>query len=84
MKLKHLVMLCMAFLALSTGCSNPEKELENEAIYISNAIEHEGIDYLSDIPNNDKRITVISADGTVLAERHYQLLQHYMLLCTRH
>ena len=45
-----------------------EKELENEAIYISNAIEHEGIDYLSDIQNNDKRITLISADGTVLAD----------------
>lgn len=45
-----------------------EKELKNEAIYISAAIENEGTEYLKNIVNNEKRVTLISADGTVIAD----------------
>jgi len=45
-----------------------EKELKNEAMYISNAIENEGIEYLKRIISDDKRVTLISADGTVIAD----------------
>lgn len=43
-------------------------ELQNEASYISYAIKTEGISYLENFKKNDKRITLVSADGTVLAD----------------
>ncbi len=45
-----------------------EKELKNEAMYISSAIENEGTEYLKHIANDEKRVTLISADGTVIAD----------------
>lgn len=45
-----------------------EKELKNEAMYISIAIENEGAEYLKSIVNNEERVTLISADGTVIAD----------------
>lgn len=45
-----------------------EKELKNEAMYISSAVENEGAEYLKHIADDDKRITLISADGTVIAD----------------
>ncbi len=45
-----------------------EKELKNEAMYISSAIENEGAEYLKHIENDEKRVTLISADGTVIAD----------------
>lgn len=43
-------------------------ELKNEASYISYALQNEGISYLENFSGSDKRITLISADGTVLAD----------------
>ncbi|MCM1508695.1 MAG: ATP-binding protein [Ruminococcus flavefaciens] len=48
--------------------SQLEKELKSEAMYIASAIENEGAGYLESIINNEKRITLISADGTVIAD----------------
>lgn len=48
--------------------SQIEKELKNEAMYISSAIENEGTEYLKRITNDEKRVTLISADGTVIAD----------------
>lgn len=48
--------------------SQLEKELRNEAMYISSALEMEGTDYLINIKNEDKRVTLIAPDGTVLAD----------------
>lgn len=48
--------------------SQLEKELKSEAIYIASAIENEGAGYLESITNDEKRITLISADGTVIAD----------------
>lgn len=45
-----------------------EKELRSEAMFIASAIENEGAEYLEGIKNYEKRITLISADGTVLAD----------------
>lgn len=44
------------------------KELESEADYISYALEKEGVSYINNFVGNDKRITLIDADGTVLAD----------------
>lgn len=43
-------------------------ELESEADYISYALEKEGVSYINNFVGNDKRITLIAADGTVLAD----------------
>lgn len=43
-------------------------ELESEANYISYAVENEGIGYISNFDGYDKRITLVSADGTVLVD----------------
>lgn len=43
-------------------------ELESEADYISYALEKEGVSYINNFVGNDKRITLIDADGTVLAD----------------
>ena len=43
-------------------------ELKNEANYISYAIRSEGADFINNFKDSDKRITLISPDGTVLAD----------------
>lgn len=43
-------------------------EMKKEAVYISTAIENEGIDYLNGIEGENERITLISPDGTVIAD----------------
>lgn len=43
-------------------------ELQSEANYISYAIKNEGISYLDNFKENGKRITLISSNGTVLAD----------------
>lgn len=43
-------------------------ELKKEAGYISSAIENEGLDYLKNIDDKNERITLISPDGTVIAD----------------
>ncbi len=43
-------------------------ELSSEADYISYAIKNEGISYINNFDNNNKRITLVSSDGTVLAD----------------
>lgn len=43
-------------------------ELESEANYIAYALENQGVDYISNFSNSDKRITLISPDGDVLAD----------------
>ena len=43
-------------------------ELESEAGYISYAVKNDGIDSINSFNENGKRITLISKDGTVLAD----------------
>ncbi len=43
-------------------------ELENEAEYISYAIKNEGVSYIDNFNADNKRITLISENGTVLAD----------------
>lgn len=43
-------------------------ELGSEANYISQAIKNEGVSYIDNFDNENKRITLVSADGTVLAD----------------
>ncbi len=43
-------------------------ELESEAEYISYAVENEGAAYISNFKGDDKRITLVSGDGTVLVD----------------
>lgn len=43
-------------------------ELDSEADYISYVIINEGISYIDNFDNGNKRITLVSADGTVLAD----------------
>ena len=43
-------------------------ELESEAKYISYGIKDSGVEFLSNFENDNKRITYISKDGTVLAD----------------
>lgn len=45
-----------------------QRELVSEASYITNALEYEGVSYINDFKNSDKRITLIDKDGTVLAD----------------
>jgi len=45
-------------------------ELKREAVYISKAIENEGENFLLDIQNDTERITLISSDGTVIADTY--------------
>ncbi len=42
------------------------RELESEAQYLSHALQNEGLDYFEGLPNMEKRITLVAADGTVL------------------
>ncbi|MDE6798142.1 MAG: histidine kinase [Ruminococcus sp.] len=43
-------------------------ELKSKTMYISSAIEYSGIEYLDNIDNENERITLISADGTVISD----------------
>ena len=43
-------------------------ELESEAGYISYAVKNEGTDFLDNFNEKGKRITLVSSDGTVLAD----------------
>ncbi len=43
-------------------------EIESEADYISYAVKNEGADFINNFNENKKRITLIAADGTVLAD----------------
>lgn len=45
-----------------------KEELESKATYISYALENEGMSYLDSINEKDERITLVSSDGTVLAD----------------
>ncbi len=45
-----------------------QSELESEANYIAYALENQGIDYINNFSNSNKRITLISPDGNVLAD----------------
>lgn len=44
------------------------KELRSEAGYIAFAVENEGISYIDYFNNSDKRITIVDANGDVLAD----------------
>ena len=43
-------------------------ELENEAEYISYSVKTDGEAYIDNFIGNDKRITLVAEDGTVLAD----------------
>ena len=45
-------------------------ELESEAGYISYALKNEGEDFIDNFYENGKRITLVSSDGTVLADTY--------------
>lgn len=45
-----------------------KSELESEANYIAYAVENQGLDYIRNFSNSDKRITLISPDGDVIAD----------------
>lgn len=45
-----------------------KSELESEANYIAYAVENQGVDYIRNFSNSDKRITLISPDGDVIAD----------------
>lgn len=45
-----------------------QSELESEANYIAYAVENQGVDYINNFSNSDKRITLISPDGDVFAD----------------
>ncbi len=44
------------------------KELENETNYIARFLQSEGLAYIDSFDNADKRITLVAANGTVLAD----------------
>lgn len=43
-------------------------ELENEAEYISYSVKREGVSYIDNFNGDEKRITLVDKDGTVLAD----------------
>lgn len=45
-----------------------QSELESEASYIAYAVEKQGLDYINNFSNSNKRITLISPDGDVIAD----------------
>ena len=45
-----------------------QSELESEANYIAYAVENQGLDYIENFTDSDKRITLISPDGDVIAD----------------
>lgn len=53
-----------------------QSELESEANYIAYAIENQGVDYIDNFSNANTRITLISADGQVLADTSSDEAEH--------
>lgn len=47
-----------------------QSELESEANYIAYAVEKQGIDYIKNFSNNNKRITLIAPNGDVIADTY--------------
>lgn len=47
-----------------------QNELKTEASYISHAVNNEGISFLDGVDASSKRITLVSADGNVIADTH--------------
>jgi len=45
-----------------------QHELESEADYIAYAVENQGLDYINNFNNSNKRITLISPEGDVIAD----------------
>lgn len=45
-----------------------QSELESEANYIAYAVENQGLEYIENFTDSDKRITLISPDGDVIAD----------------
>lgn len=45
-----------------------QSELESEANYIAYAVENQGLEYIENFTDSDKRITLISPNGDVLAD----------------
>ncbi len=45
-----------------------QHELESEADYIAYAVENQGLDYINNFSNSNKRITLISPEGDVIAD----------------
>lgn len=45
-----------------------QSELESEASYIAYAVEKQGLEYIENFTDSDKRITLISPDGDVLTD----------------
>lgn len=45
-----------------------QSELESEAGYIAYAVENQGLEYIENFTDSDKRITLISPDGDVLTD----------------
>ena len=66
------ILLISFILVFAALWNNSQKqllsELESEANYISYAVENEGEDYINNFSGENKRITLISNDGTVLAD----------------
>lgn len=57
-----------------------QSELESEANYIAYAVENQGLEYIENFTDSDKRITLISPDGDVLADtaaNETELDDHY-------
>ncbi len=52
-----------------------QKELKSEAAYLSVGVEQDGTDYLTQINDHEKRITLIAADGTVLYDNTADIAQ---------
>lgn len=57
-----------------------QSELESEANYIAYAVENQGLEYIENFTDSDKRITLISPDSDVLADtaaNETELDDHY-------
>ena len=64
-----LISFCLIFGVLfSYFESQMFSELQSEADYIAYAVKNEGVSYIENFDNDKKRITLVSADGTVLAD----------------
>lgn len=64
-----LISFILTFVVLFNHSQNQLiSELESEAEYIAYAVENEGAAYISNFKGDDKRITLVSGDGTVLVD----------------
>ncbi len=64
-----LISFTLTFVVLFSHSQNQLlDELSSEAEYISHAVENEGIEYINNFEGDDKRITLVAADGTVLID----------------